>query len=143
VPLWFVVDGDEPRDCWFDPVLGVLSRFVEPAFFVFDLSSVLPLPRVAMTRSPSKPFRLRSGRTPRSQRRRVHCLVIALAASEMPVCDAAIVPLSGLEYIGDFTSRASFPPGASIEPMRQFAYKPRITASATVTGTRARHGSMH
>jgi len=42
-------------------MLGVLSLFVEPAFFVFDLSSVFALPRVAMTRSPSKPFRLRSG----------------------------------------------------------------------------------
>jgi hypothetical protein len=59
VPLWFVVDGEAPRDCWFDPACGGLSRFVELAFLVFDLSSVLPLPRVAMTRSPSKPFRFR------------------------------------------------------------------------------------
>jgi hypothetical protein len=61
----------------------------------------------------------------------------------MPVCDAAIVSLSGGEYIGAFTSRAGSLPGASIEPMRQFTYKPRIAASATVVGMRARHGSMH
>ena len=109
MPLWFAVDGDAPRDCWFDPAFGVLSRFVELAFFVFDLSSVLPLPRVAMTRSPSKPFGCdRAARRVRS----VGEFTVwswQLAASEMPVCGAAIVPLSGLEYIGDFTSRASFP----------------------------------
>jgi hypothetical protein len=76
VPLWFVADGDAPRDCWLDPAFGVLSRFVELVFLVFDLSSVFPLPRVAMTLSfQAIPVAI-GRRTPHRQRRRVHCLVI-------------------------------------------------------------------